>query len=509
MDDPKYSFLKHIITGLSAGLLFSLAIGLIFGIKMVGINETLFQFRHAYPFLLNFIPMYLILGTIIGTALGLLGGIILHSPSSRKGFGIMASYGISALALLIVFLILGAPVGVIGGMFVAALIFVTVHGLRPPLSRLYFAVFFMSILFNYSWQWVRQHFLINPLIPMPNSVMIDFVFTIIWALLFLALFRVFMKAFFKLPVTAFYTVGIVLVMILGVGGGIYYFAQADHAESAAITDLEIERRPVDTKLVLIGIDGLWWKIIDPLLEQERLPNFQSLIENGTSASLETLYPTFSAAIWASITTGKSTEKHGVTSFLVWKFPWTGFTVPCFKTPKITAEMDWMRAKLVVEAPITNRFLDALPNWLMLSDHGVEVGTVNWWVSWPAHEVNGFVVTDHCLYNKSYVMQNYMVREGATAGDISVNSSSLPTVPTISARKRSGGSSISMSPLFWMSFPPSIPMSTWTSPMRPPCSSTATRKTLPLPVRLNTWSGLGNPNTSVSTLRAWIPWSTST
>lgn len=422
MDPTKYSFLRHLGTGLVAGLLFSLAIGLVFGMKMVGINETLFQFRYAYPFLLNFIPMYILLGLIFGIVFGVVGGILMRIPSADKGFGILASYGISVLVFLVVFLILGtafpgSPIGVVGGMFIAALAFVAVHGLRPRLSRLYFAVFFTSILFNYSWQWVRQHFIINPLMPIPNSNTVDIVFTIVWALIFLVGFRIFMKAFFKLPVPAFYTIGLILVIILGIGGGIYYVTQPVAAQPAAIGNPEIERRPVDTKLVLIGIDGLWWKVMDPLLEQGKLPHFKALMDSGSYGPLEPLFPTFSAAIWTSITTGKRTEKHGVTSFLVWKFPWSGFTVPCFKTPKITAEINWMKTELVVEAPITNQFLDATPNWLMFSDHGLSVGTVNWWVSWPAHEVDGFVVTDHCLYNKSYVMQNYMVKEGVTSGDI--------------------------------------------------------------------------------------------
>ncbi|TKJ40008.1 hypothetical protein CEE37_09740 [candidate division LCP-89 bacterium B3_LCP] len=417
MADSQYTFSKHIGASLIAGLLFSLAVGFIFNLKMIGINEGLHTFRYAYPFTLNFIPMYLILGLIFGLVLGVIGGIIIRSGSVNRKLGIMASYGISALTFLLVYLIIGEPVGVAAGMFLATLVFIAVHGLRPPLARLYFAVFFTSVLFNYSWQWVRQHFIVNPLLPLSNSNTMDIVFTIFWGLLILAAFRIFMKAFFKLPVKVFYSIGVVFLIVLTVVGGAYYLLAPQPGQAETVTDLQIERRSTDVKVVLIGIDGMWWKIIDPLLEQDRLPNLQNLIESGTSGFLETLFPTFSAAIWTSMTTGKSPEKHGVTAFLVWKFPWSGFTVPCFVTPKITAEMNWMRSDLVIEAPITNQFLDATPIWLMLSDQNVKVGTVNWWVSWPAHEVNGFVVTDHCLYNKSYIMQNYRDREGITAGDI--------------------------------------------------------------------------------------------
>jgi hypothetical protein len=33
------------------------------------------------------------------------------------------------------------------------------------------------------------------------------------------------------------------------------------------------------------------------------------------------------------------------------------------------------------------------SWNILSDSGVRVGVVNWWLTWPAEEVNGFIVSD--------------------------------------------------------------------------------------------------------------------
>lgn len=417
MSDNKYTLLRHLSSALIAGLLFSLVIGLIFSFKMIGINEAMHNYSYAYPFLLNFVPLYMIFGLIFGVAFGIIGGLIIRHSKNFKGLGIMASYGVSVLAFLLGFFIFRQPLGPIVGMFLATLTFIAVHGLRPALSRIYFVVFFTSIFFNYSWQWVRQHFIINPLMPMPNSRTLDLIFTIFWALIFLAGFRIFLKAFFRLPVKTFYIVGFVIILLLIGVGGIYYAVRPHPAEASIATDLKIERRPTDVKVLIIGIDGMWWKVMEPLMEQGRMPNVNTLVQKGTSGPLATLFPTFTSTIWSSISTGKSAQKHGVTSFLIWKFPWTGFTVPCFITPKITAEIKWMKTSIITEVPITNEFLDSTPIWLMLSDHGASVGTVNWWVSWPAHEVNGFVVTDHCLYNKTYEMLNFMQKEGNTPYDI--------------------------------------------------------------------------------------------
>jgi predicted AlkP superfamily pyrophosphatase or phosphodiesterase len=417
MNESKYNLLNHLLTSILAGFLFSLGVGLIFGIKMIGINESTHQFRLAYPFLLNFVPMYLLLGVIFGAAVGLLGTLLFRKNGAQRGFGFPAALGMSFLAFLALFIIFRAPLGPIAGMFLGLLVFTAASSHRPPLSRLYFAVFLTAIAFNYSWQWVRQHFIINPLMPIDQAKTLDFIFTLIWALIFLLGFRLFIKALLRTPIRAVYITGVSVVVLILALGGLYYFAGPKPVSAVAAQPPEITRRPVDVKVAVIGVDGLWWKIIDELFAKDELPTIKRLRENGTSGNLGTLYPTFSAAIWSSISTGKSTEKHGVTSFLIWKFPWTGFTLPCFITPKITAEMDWMRKSLIITAPMNNQFLESAPIWEMLSDHGANVGMVNWWLSYPAYPLNGFNVTDHCLYNKEYVMENFKTREGDTPYDL--------------------------------------------------------------------------------------------
>ncbi len=417
MSETKYNFLRHLSASLVAGFLFSLAIGLIFGLKMVGINESIHEYRYAFPFLVNFIPMYVLLGIIFGIGAGIIGGILMRSSTTARRLGFFATLGISYLAFVVIYLILGPPLGAVLGMFFATLLCLTLRGVRPPLNRSYFAVFFTSVLFNYSWQWVRQHFIINPYMPTSQYQNTDTIFTLIWAVIFLLLFRVFLKAFFKLHVKSIYTTGLSLFVILCAAGTVYFYTQSSPMPPGEVSDQQIDRIPTDAKIVVVGIDGFWWRIIDPLLEQGRMPNLKRLIDTGASGPLETLLPTFSAQIWSSIATGKSPKKHKITSFLVWKFPWSGYSLPCHITPKITAELAWMRSNLLVVAPITNQFLDATPNWVTLSDNGLSVGTINWWVSWPADPVNGFVVTDHCLYNKAYLMENFKDREGNTPYDI--------------------------------------------------------------------------------------------
>lgn len=69
------------------------------------------------------------------------------------------------------------------------------------------------------------------------------------------------------------------------------------------------------QVVLIGIDGGCWKIIEPLINQGKLPNIERLIRNGAHGDLIPESP-FSPPSWTSIATGLSSKKHGIYAFAV-------------------------------------------------------------------------------------------------------------------------------------------------------------------------------------------------
>ena len=45
-------------------------------------------------------------------------------------------------------------------------------------------------------------------------------------------------------------------------------------------------------------------------------------------------------------------------------------------------------------PVTGAFREAATVWEIASAYDIRVGVVNWWPTWPAPDVNGFIVTDH-------------------------------------------------------------------------------------------------------------------
>lgn len=131
--------------------------------------------------------------------------------------------------------------------------------------------------------------------------------------------------------------------------------------------------PLDTKLLVIGLDGADWAILDPLLRHGRMPNMARLIARGVRADLQTIVPTLSPVVWTTVATGVEPDRHGILDFMV-RDPRTG-----------------------EEQPVTSvqRRMPAV--WDLLSEAGVPVGVVGWWGTWPADAVRGYLVSDRLAY----------------------------------------------------------------------------------------------------------------
>lgn len=121
-----------------------------------------------------------------------------------------------------------------------------------------------------------------------------------------------------------------------------------------------ERAPV----LLVGVDGFEWNVVLPLLRQGRLPALASLIRRGSYGTLETIPGGVSPALWTSIATGKTIEKHGIREFLKAKKP------PLFYTS-------------------ADRRTKAF--WNIYTDQKRKVHAVGWFVSFPVEPISGVMV----------------------------------------------------------------------------------------------------------------------
>lgn len=133
------------------------------------------------------------------------------------------------------------------------------------------------------------------------------------------------------------------------------------------------RLATGTKVILIGLDGADWNILDPLFESGRLPHLARLARTGVRGRLHSITPMLSPVIWTSMATGVLPGRHGIIDFLA------------------TTGRDGERV------PVTSTLRKAKAIWNILSENGLSVGVAGWWASFPAEKVNGFIVSDRVAY----------------------------------------------------------------------------------------------------------------
>lgn len=68
------------------------------------------------------------------------------------------------------------------------------------------------------------------------------------------------------------------------------------------------------QLIVIGLDGATFDIIDPLIDEGHLPTIADLVSRGTSGRLLSTIPYSTIPAWPSFMTGKNPGKHGVFDF---------------------------------------------------------------------------------------------------------------------------------------------------------------------------------------------------
>ncbi len=160
---------------------------------------------------------------------------------------------------------------------------------------------------------------------------------------------------------------LVLVLALTLVGG------------ALLTGCGSEGPDTPPRVLLIGLDGAEWDLLRPMMEAGEMPNLKGLVDSGVSGNLQSLGPPLakSPAIWTTIATGKRPQDHGITGF-----------VSREKGPGGQYQ------------PLTENARKVNAIWNILSAVGKTVGVVGWLVTWPAEEVNGFIVTDYLQYSAS-------------------------------------------------------------------------------------------------------------
>ena len=122
------------------------------------------------------------------------------------------------------------------------------------------------------------------------------------------------------------------------------------------------------RVLIIGLDGADWEILDPMLAKGELPNLQSVINNGLKGVLPSILPPVSPPAWRTAITGVNPGKHGIYEF-----------------PGCQAE----RYNMDFQKSFDKR---AKPCWIYLTEQNVTSLFINIPTMYPPEPINGHMIT---------------------------------------------------------------------------------------------------------------------
>lgn len=126
--------------------------------------------------------------------------------------------------------------------------------------------------------------------------------------------------------------------------------------------------PAFERVLLIGLDGATWDILDPLVKQGRMPHLAGLIAGGCKGILNSTKPPITPAAWTTFMTGKGPGRHGIIDFL-----------------RYDAAAGRLSFNNYIE--ISGKTI-----WELLSERGYKVGSINLPMTYPPRPVNGFMIS---------------------------------------------------------------------------------------------------------------------
>jgi len=124
---------------------------------------------------------------------------------------------------------------------------------------------------------------------------------------------------------------------------------------------------IQRRVAVFGLDGVTFDLLQPWLDEGRLPNLAALLQGGAHGRLRSTIPPVSASAWASFSTGTNPGQHGLVDF----------TYP---------------VEDGYEIQITNGRTRAVPAlWDIVSGAGGQAGVISMPMTYPPQPLNGFML----------------------------------------------------------------------------------------------------------------------
>mgnify|MGYP002623833780 CR=1 FL=1 len=189
---------------------------------------------------------------------------------------------------------------------------------------------------------------------------------------------------------------------------------ADTSVPPAPAPVPPEQAWPETRLVVLGFDGLSWEVLLEPLRSGELPGFRALLEDSAYGYVDTLpkvkvdaplrwnltwAETLSPVIWETISTGKHPAEHGIGHFYQYRLP--GISRGIWHVPTFSRGNGLMGLRIFLRQPprwktpwqrkpMSSADARMARFYEVAERNGVSVGAFNWMNTGPAVPLNGFM-----------------------------------------------------------------------------------------------------------------------
>jgi predicted AlkP superfamily phosphohydrolase/phosphomutase len=122
------------------------------------------------------------------------------------------------------------------------------------------------------------------------------------------------------------------------------------------------------RVLIIGLDGTTYEILEPYLSQGEFPALKHLMASGSHGTITSTIPPMSSSTWTSIQTGVNPGKHGVFDYIQKK---SG-----------TADFEYINAQSI-KVPAM---------WDMIGETGRQSCIINVMMTYPPKDINGIMIS---------------------------------------------------------------------------------------------------------------------
>lgn len=164
------------------------------------------------------------------------------------------------------------------------------------------------------------------------------------------------------------------------------------AGSTAACGRTTDAAPPSKKVIVLGIDGMDYRLTKKLMDEGRLPNFSRLARGGGSfQALGTAVPPLSPVAWSDFITGMDAGGHGIFDFLHRD---AETITPFFSTSKSTSEAPVLSfGKWQIPGSGKIELLrHGTPFWEVLEARGVETAIFRMPANFPPSETASYEIT---------------------------------------------------------------------------------------------------------------------